>query len=221
MKIETVLFDFDGTLADTNELIRRSHLEVLEEYYPGEYDAEKVRAFNGPPLDLIYSNINFAEKETMIAKYRAFNELYHDELVTLFDGVQNSLRLLKQNGIQLGVVSTKRNDTLLKGIKLLGLDGLFDTVVGGMDYTHPKPDPEPILVAMSRLNCRKETTIMVGDNFHDILSAKNAGIPGVFVGWSEKTLEEIAPYAPSFIVHTMEELTELVLTHQLVGNEKS
>ena len=78
VSIETVLFDFDGTLANTNALISQSHLAVLEEYFPGEYDLEAVRAFNGPTLEMVYGKLNPLEKETMIAKYIQFNEAHQD-----------------------------------------------------------------------------------------------------------------------------------------------
>ncbi|MGX7419055.1 pyrophosphatase PpaX [Carnobacterium gallinarum] len=211
MAIQTVLFDFDGTLANTNALISHSHLHVLEEYYPGVYDLDRVRAFNGPSLDMVYSGLNPDEKDSMIAKYRAFNEAHHDEMVHLFTGVKESLAELKANGICLAVVSTKYNEILIQGLTILDIKDYFDVIVGGLDYTHAKPDPEPIFVALAKLNREKETAIMVGDNSHDIESAKNAGIPSVFVAWSEKTLEEIAPYQPDFIVNSMADLTKLVL----------
>lgn len=216
MKFEAVLFDFDGTLADSNDLINRSHLSVLEEYFPGVYTVDSVRKFNGPSLDEVYGTLNWEEKDTMITKYRTYNALYHDEMIRLFDGVAEQLRVLKDQGVQLAVVSTKRNDVLWKGIRLLGLEGMFDVVIGGEDYTHYKPHPEPIYRAMAELNCLHEKTMMVGDNFHDIEAAKNAGVAGVFVGWSQKTREEIAPYEPDYIVETMEELTNLVLAPSTV-----
>lgn len=217
MKFKAVLFDFDGTLADSNDLINRSHLSVLEEYYPGMYTLDSVRQFNGPSLEEVYGTLNQAEKDVMIAKYRSYNALYHDDMIRLFDGVKEELIVLKEQGVQLAVVSTKRNDVLWKGLRLLGIAELFDTVIGGEDYTHYKPHPEPIYRALAELNAVHSQTMMVGDNPHDIEAAKNAGIPGVFVGWSQKTLEEIAVYKPDYIVDTMAELTELILSPVKAG----
>lgn len=215
MTIETVLFDFDGTLADSNALINQSHLSVLEEYFPGEYSLDSVRQFNGPSLETTYQFLGGEKSEEMIAKYREYNALYHDQMIRLFTGVEETLRLLKEKGIRLGVVSTKRNDVLEKGIRHLNLEGLFEVVIGAEDYTHFKPHPEPIYIAMAQLNCLHSTTIMVGDNGHDILAAKNAGILSVFVGWSQKTSEEIAPFKPDLTVQTMEELAEFVLKDEV------
>lgn len=214
MSIETVLFDFDGTLADSNALINQSHMSVLEEYYPGEYTLESVRKFNGPSLQTTYQMLNLEKSEEMIAKYREYNAVYHDQMIRLFEGVEENLRLLKDKGIRLAIVSTKRNDVLEKGLRHLNLEGLFEVVVGAEDYTHFKPSPEPIYTAMAQLNCQHSTTVMVGDNGHDILAAKNAGVLSVFVGWSEKTSEEIAPFEPDVTVQTMTELSDLVLNQE-------
>ncbi|MFL2099570.1 pyrophosphatase PpaX [Desemzia sp. FAM 23991] len=211
MTIETVLFDFDGTLADSNALINQSHLSVLEEYFPGEYTLDSVRQFNGPSLETTYQFLGAEKSDEMIAKYREYNAVYHDQMIRLFEGVADTLKLLKQKGIRLGVVSTKRNDVLEKGISHLNLEGLFEVVIGAEDYTHFKPNPEPIYTAMAQMNCLHRTTMMVGDNGHDIMAAKNAGIFSVFVGWSQKTAEEIAPFEPDLTVQSMEELADFIL----------
>lgn len=220
MTIETILFDFDGTLADSNALINQSHLSVLEEYFPGEYTLDSVRQFNGPSLETTYQFLGLEKSEEMIAKYREYNAIYHDQMIRLFDGVAETLKLLKQKGIRLAVVSTKRNDVLEKGIRHLKLEGLFEVVIGADDYTNFKPHPEPIYAAMAQLNCLHSTTIMVGDNGHDILAAKNAGILSVFVGWSQKTSEEIAPFKPDLTVQTMNELAEFVLKDEISSLNK-
>lgn len=214
MTIETVLFDFDGTLADTNALISQSHLAVLEEYFPGEYDLESVRAFNGPTLEMVYGELNPLEKETMIAKYRQFNETHHDEMVTVFDGVVENLERLKSAGLRLAIVSSKRNDILLKGLELLNLTAYFEVIVGGLDYQKAKPNPEPIYVALEQLNIDTTKAIMVGDNSHDIESANNAGIISVFVQWSEKTIVEMKPYQPDITVASMSALTDYVIRNK-------
>lgn len=220
MTIETVLFDFDGTLADSNALINQSHLSVLEEYFPGEYTLDSVRQFNGPSLETTYQFLGGEKSEEMIEKYREYNAVYHDQMIRLFEGVEETLRVLKDKGIRLGIVSTKRNDVLEKGIRQLNLEGLFEVVIGAEDYTYFKPHPEPIYAAMKQLNCLHSTTIMVGDNGHDILAAKNAGILSVFVGWSQKTPEEIAPFKPDLTVQTMDELGEFILKDGVLSRDK-
>ena len=80
----------------------------------------------------------------------------HDELAKEFDGVSETLRLLKAEGYKMAIVSTKKNDMVWKGIELLDVDEVFDEVIGLDDVSKPKPDPEPILLALERLDADKE-----------------------------------------------------------------
>lgn len=211
MEYTAALFDFDGTLANSNELINRTHFTVLEELFPGEYTMESVRQFNGPSLTEVYGTLIPDRAEEIVNQYRQLNSELHDEMITVFEGVQEELKRLKDNGIKLAVVSTKRNDMIERGIRVLGLENLFDVVIGSDSYTHFKPNPEPIYRALAELNVLHNQAIMIGDNAHDIESATNAGIPSVFVEWSQKTMDEISPYNPTYTVNSMKELTNLIM----------
>ncbi|SFK13018.1 pyrophosphatase PpaX [Marinilactibacillus piezotolerans] len=211
MEYTAALFDFDGTLANSNELINRTHYTVLEELFPGKYTMESVRQFNGPSLDEVYGTLVPDRKKEIITKYRQLNSELHDEMITLFTGVQKELMLLKEKAVKLAIVSTKKNDMIERGIKILGLENLFNVVIGSYSYNHYKPHPEPIYRALAELNVPHNQAIMIGDNTHDIESATNAGIPSVFVEWSQKTLKEIEPYEPTYTVKTMKELSEVII----------
>ncbi|MBP1044148.1 pyrophosphatase PpaX [Vagococcus sp. BWB3-3] len=210
--LTTVLFDFDGTLADTNHLISESYLHVLNKYFPGEYDTEGVRHFNGPPLEEVFGNLLPEKADQMVREYREYNHAQHDALIQTFPDVNQSLRRLKAAGLNLAVVSTKYNAVLLKGLDLLEMTPYFHEVIGGNDYQKVKPDPEPLQVAMSRLGVKPEECLMVGDNWHDIQAGHNAGMESVFVSWSQKTTAEMAPYQPDKIVDSMVDLTEWILS---------
>lgn len=208
--IRTILFDFDGTLANTNRLIALSHLSVLDCYFPGQYDIESVKAFNGPPLDEVYGELLPDRRDEVVAEYREFNHAHHDELIEGFPGVSEALTQLKKMGIQMAVVSTKRKETVLRGMNVLDLENYFDIVLGGDDYSEAKPNPESLLLAMEKLKVDPKETIMIGDNWHDIQAANNAGVRSVFVEWSEKTLTEILPYHPYKTIKNMLELVQWV-----------
>lgn len=121
-RITTLLFDFDGTLIDTNELIIQSFLYTLNDYYPGRYSREDVLIFNGPPLIDTFLSIDPERAEEMTAKYRAYNIQQHDALVKEFPGVYDTIKMLKEHRFKLGIVSTKMKDTIKKGLKLAKLD---------------------------------------------------------------------------------------------------
>lgn len=218
MSLKAVLFDFDGTLADSNKLITDSFLHVLNPAFPGKYDEESVQQFNGPSLDAVLRELFPKNSEEMIEKYRTYNSNHHDELLTTFPNVKESLETLQKAGLKLAIVSTKSNVNLIRGLDLLNLTTYFDVIVGNSDYTHFKPHPEPLEVAMNALKVDAPDCIMVGDNSHDIEAAHNAGVTSVFVTWSKKSEKEIAKYNPNKKTHSMLELTQWILEKYDGGN---
>src|SRR5690242_15085634 len=108
-KITTVLFDLDGTLIDTNELIISTYLYTLEKYFPSKYTREDVLPFLGPTLHEVFRGMtpDPDRVEEMVAAYRDYNLSKHDELVKEFVGVTETIQTLKERGLKLAVVTTK------------------------------------------------------------------------------------------------------------------
>ncbi|MEG0259069.1 MAG: pyrophosphatase PpaX [Lysinibacillus sp.] len=208
--MKALLFDFDGTLLNTNELIIQTFMHVLEEKFPGQYSSKDCLKFIGPSLKQTFTEITPGEAEAMIAKYRAWNEVHHDELVTQYPEVVSTLEQLKEMGILLAIVSTKRNDMIERGLRLLGVAHLFDVKIGTDDVEHVKPHPEPVLLALSKLGVEKEAAIMIGDNSHDIEAGKNAGTRSAGVGWSIKGEQYLMQFKPDYMLQHMTDLLELV-----------
>lgn len=214
-KITTALFDLDGTLIDTNELIISSFLHTLEQYYPSKYKREDVLPFIGPSLQETFGFINPEQAEEMIKTYREFNISNHDKLVTEFEGVFETIQTLKEKGIKIGIVTTKMLNVVQMGLKLTGLDQFFDVIVALDHVEKAKPDPEPILKALDLLHSTPEETIMVGDNHHDVLAGKNAGTKTAGVAWTIKGKEYLAGYKPDFMLENMREILPIIEgTHQ-------
>jgi pyrophosphatase PpaX len=209
-KITTILFDLDGTLIDTNELIITTYLHTLEKYYPSKYQREDVRPFLGPTLHEAFGSINPDLVEEMVLEYRAFNIANHDELVTEFAGVFETMQSLKDKGFKLGIVTTKRHDVTLKGLRLMDLERFFEVVVTYDHVSKTKPDPEPIFKALEQLDSTPEETMMVGDNYHDILAGKNAGTVTAGCAWSIKGRDYIAKYEPDYILENMADLLTIL-----------
>ncbi|MEH7075775.1 pyrophosphatase PpaX [Neobacillus drentensis] len=209
-KITTILFDLDGTLIDTNELIITTYLHTLEKYYPNKYKREDVLPFLGPTLHEAFGSIDPDLVEEMIFEYRAFNIANHDELVREFAGVLETIQILKGKGYKLGVVTTKRHDVTMKGLRLMNLEEFFKVVITYDHVSKTKPDPEPIIRALEQLDSTPEETMMVGDNYHDILAGKNAGTVTAGCAWSIKGREYIAKYEPDYILENMVDLLTIL-----------
>jgi pyrophosphatase PpaX len=214
-KINTVLFDLDGTLIDTNELIISSFLHTLEHYYPNQYKREDVLPFLGPTLKETFESMENANVDEMIKTYRKYNITHHDSFVTEFPTVIETVKTLKEKGYKVGIVTTKISDVVMKGLKLTKLDSYFDVIVTLDHVEKPKPDPEPIFKALEQLHSKPEETIMVGDNHHDILAGKNAGTTTAGVAWSIKGREHLEQYKPDYILEEMADLLKILEVNSL------
>jgi pyrophosphatase PpaX len=210
MNINTILFDLDGTLIDTNELIISSFLHTLNKFYPGKYQRQDVLPFMGPTLHETFSSIDEERVQELIDTYREYNISNHDLLVKEFAGVFETVQWLKQQGYKLGIVTTKMSNVVMMGLKLTKLDQFFDVIVAIDHVTHPKPHPEPIEKALQQLNAKPEEALMVGDNHHDIVGGKNAGTKTAGVAWSAKGREHLAAYEPDFMLENMSDLRDIL-----------
>lgn len=210
MTINTLLFDLDGTLIDTNDLIIESFLHTLNHYYPEQYGREDVLTFLGPPLYDTFVKMDETRVDEMVTHYRGFNMTNHDRLVKEFDGVYETVKILHEKGLKLGIVTTKMRQTVVMGLKLTGLDQFFDVVVCLDDVTNAKPDPEPVQLALRQLGASPEEAIMVGDNYHDILAGKNAGTKTAAVSWTIKGVEYLQSFEPDYMLTHMEDILPLV-----------
>ena len=209
-KIRGLLFDFDGTLLDTNELIIQSFLHVLEPEFPGKFTREDMIPFIGPSLIESFSTIDSNRAEEWVRQYRIWNDKHHDELAKEFDGVKSTLYLLREKGLRLAIVSTKSFQPLSKGIRLLGIEDLIEIVVSMDDVNNVKPNPEPILLALKKLNLEKENVLMIGDNSHDIIGGQNAGVRTAGVAWTMKGEEFLMQFKPDYMLHHMSDLLSIV-----------
>ncbi|EON74221.1 pyrophosphatase PpaX [Lysinibacillus sphaericus] len=210
MVVKALLFDFDGTLLNTNDLIIQTFMYILEERFPGQYSPKDCLNFIGPSLKQTISDISPGEEDEMIAKYRAWNVLHHDELVTEYPDVVSTLEQLKSMGIKLAIVSSKRNDMIDRGLSVLGASHLFDERIGTDDVKNVKPDPEPVLLALERLGVSKEDAIMIGDNSHDVEAGHNAGVRCAGVAWSIKGADYLQQFKPEYMLQHMTDLFDIV-----------
>jgi len=209
--IRTALFDLDGTLLDTNELIIRSFLHALDGVNPNGHTRDTIIPHMGKPLvDQLKFFSSLEDVSEIMAKYRAFNFDNHDALVTAFPHVQETLEALHGAGVRIGIVTSKIRKTTEMGLRLCGLASYVDTIVTIEDVERAKPDPEGIERALRELGAVGEPAVMVGDSSFDIDAAKRAGVTSVGVSWSLKGREFIAGLQPDYIIDDMRELLPIL-----------
>ncbi|OEH86805.1 pyrophosphatase [Desulfuribacillus stibiiarsenatis] len=210
MKYPYILFDLDGTLIDSNELILTSFMYSLEQFNPGKYTREDVQNIMGKPLLEMMTTFNAENAEELVRVYRKHNLEHHDSLVTSFPNVVETLKTLHENGHKMALVTTKQRQAAMKGLALFGLDQYLEATVCLDDTDKHKPDPEPLRLAMQAIHADPEKTIMVGDNPADILGAHNTGVASCAVSWSMRGAEYLKQYNPDYLIDDMLELLDIV-----------
>lgn len=210
--INTILFDLDGTIINTNELIISSFIHVMEKNFPGQpYTREQIIPHMGTTLEhQLQTFSGRQEVADLVADYREYNYAHHDELIAEFPRVREVISTLHAKGITLGIVTTKIRPTTLLALEMFELGQYMDVIVTVQDVEHPKPHPEPVLTAIEQLGADPACTLMVGDSPADIKSAKAAGVTAAGVAWSLKGEEELRKYHPDVILQDITDLYDLL-----------
>ncbi len=205
-----VIFDLDGTLLNTDLLIHKSFEHVFQIYKPDyQLTEEEHLSFLGPSLRESFQRY-FPHEMTdeLVACYREHNHTHHEDYVTIYPTVKETLKILKDKGYSLAVVTTKYKEAALIGLDLFDLTKYFDVIIGGEEVVHSKPHPEGLLKVMEKTKCSQG--VMIGDNVTDILSGKNAGIYTIGVKWSPKGQEDIEKLEPDLMIDQMDEIIQFI-----------
>ena len=209
--LDVFLFDLDGTLIDSLELIRRSLVHTLASHgLPALTRAEWLDGL-GTPLVAQFRRYTDDPRQldALVRTYRTWNLAHHDALVRPYDGVRAALESLKDSGGRLGVVTSKQRASARRGLERCGLADLFEVLVGADDVDQGKPAPDPVLLALERLGARAERAIYVGDAPHDITAGRAAGTRTAAVLWGSLSRAELEPHQPDSWIDQPPDLCEL------------
>lgn len=204
-----VLFDFDGTIADTGEMVLTSLLHVLEHVRPGQYDRRDLIDYLGLPLrEQFLRLLPDADPEPLIDMYRTYQKSIFATHLAPVPGMQKVLETLYAYGVPMGIVTSRQRASTEHALEQLGWTHFFQTVVGFEDVYAHKPHPEPLHTALMRLGVHvpnheksnervgksskatvfmpddRATVYYVGDQPVDVQAARAAGVRSILVGWS-------------------------------------
>ncbi|WML46538.1 HAD family hydrolase [Neobacillus sp. PS3-40] len=182
--MKAVIFDFDGTLADTLPVCFFAFQAVFREFDNRELTSEEIKAMFGPSeTGIIRKNLMNNDYEKAIELFYEKYNGEHQNLVRKNEKINNLLRRLKKEGYKLGIYSGKARRSLDISLKCLEMDHYFDVVITGDDVKLPKPHPEGINRALKQLKVSHDEAIFLGDSDADILAGKHAMIHTIGVQW--------------------------------------
>ena len=211
-EIRAVLYDFDGTLADTTELVmecyRRTMRQHLGEVPPAE---EWLRGF-GTPLEVQMSRFAASrlQCDEMIATYRQHQEDQAEGLVRPFPGVMDTLDTLRERGMKMAIVTSRHRESTLRAIDICGLTDRFAEIVSPEDVSSPKPHPEPVLTALDRLEVAAAEAIFVGDSPHDMAAGREAGTATAAALWGPFARSVLEAERPTYLLRHPSDVLRLL-----------
>lgn len=202
----TVLFDLDGTIADTVPLIIATYKRTVLTHLGWEPTVEQCKEWIGRSMTDTFQAMAPDRAEELAADYLEWNLANHREYVHAFDGVSELIDALEASGRDYGVVTSKRHKSALLSLECVELTGRIRLLATEEDTVNHKPEPEPLLHALALLGAEAKDAVYIGDAVVDLQAANAAGIAAVGVTWGAASEEELAAHNPVAIVHTMAEL---------------
>ena len=230
MKKRYIIFDFDGTLANTNNIIVASWQATFENYLGHSMPVREIEATFGEILvNPIGRFLPEAPVNEVVDYYRAYQDSHQQDYeVYVFEGVRELLEQLRARGCIIGVGTSRTAYSFWNYMKKLGMDQLVDEVVTMNDVTSHKPDPETIDAVLKKMivhageqfddesgipDSVRDAAIMIGDTKYDIGCANNAGVDSVMVGWSHFVDEEAMlaeGIVPTYRMERPEQILEII-----------
>ncbi|HET6784786.1 MAG TPA: prolipoprotein diacylglyceryl transferase [Erysipelotrichaceae bacterium] len=215
-KKPVLLFDFDGTLGDTEPLIIESMKHTIKQFRPEvQISRDDEISFLGPTLNTILARyLNESEIEEGIKIYRENNKELHPQLIKPMPNAIELIHDLKAEGYTIGIVSSKKKEMVEYGVQLIGLENQFDVIIGYDEVKQHKPSPEGIFNACKALGIDHDNCVYVGDTSTDILASNNAGLYSIAYLTHPERRDAIMEAKPNATVEDLLEIKEILKRNQ-------
>jgi pyrophosphatase PpaX len=207
---QAVVFDLDGTVVDSVELIILSFQHAIREVLGREISREESIAWVGRPLHEQMVLFSPEHADELVQVYREWNHREHDRMLKLYDGILQLLDSLNHAGVKIGLVTSKSRFTTQMAFDLTGIEAYFDASVCSDESTGNKPSPDPIFTCLEQLGVEPAEAAYVGDSPADIQAAHAAGVEALAVTWGVFGVAALEAEKPDLLVHTIAELQEVL-----------
>lgn len=217
----TLLLDLDGTLIDSARLILASYRHTMRTHLGEEPPDAAWLETMGQPLHVQLRDFARSEDEAeaMLRTYLEHNHRAHDELIRSFPEVREAVGRLRDRGVRLGIVTSKRREGALQGLECCDYPlEWFDAVVTASDVDRHKPDPKPVLVALEEMGEPEAgRALFVGDSVHDLRAGRAAGTRTAAALWGPYDRDALAPGEPDHWLEGARELETLLAAGRQAG----
>lgn len=208
-----VLFDLDGTLVDSIELIVSAAMNAFASR-PGPSPSEaEIRNTIGRPLPTTFGPwlVDDNDLPFLITKYREYQLEHHDRLTSAYEGILEAVVGLDAAGCRMAIVTSKVGFMAERALAHTGLASYMRCIIASDSTTKHKPDPEPVLVALERLSATPEESVFVGDSPYDMQAARAAGVHALGVAWGAFTTEALVDAGAEAVIQRPVELVPYIM----------
>jgi len=205
-----IIFDIDGTLAATNELIFASFNHVAEKYLNKRFTNEEIVSQFGPPEDVILKKWMHDNFDSARYDYYHFYQTQHEAMASIFPGLTETITNIKKHNIKLGIFTGKGKDSSIITLRAIDVYDYFDLIITGDDVKEHKPSPEGIHKFIETYNLKNERVLMIGDSIFDIDAAKDAGIKSALVLWDDFSRLKYGHLQADYVFNSVDEFQKFI-----------
>ncbi len=212
-----IIFDIDGTLTSTNDLIFASFNFITKKYLGKTFSDEEILKWFGPTEDVILKEFCGDDYEKAREEYYKFYSDNHF-MADIYPGIKEILDELKANGVLLSIYTGKGKEAATITLKKLNIYKYFDLIITGDEVKEHKPSPEGIEIFLDKFNLKKDEVIMIGDSPSDIKAAHSAGVKVASVLWDSLSKNKVLKMDSDFVFHTVEELKYFLFSNNSINH---
>ncbi|WP_146551675.1 HAD family hydrolase [Rummeliibacillus sp. SL167] len=214
MQIKNLIFDFDGTLADSRQCSVLATQQAFIEFGLKKPSEKQIEYYMGVPIEVSFKKMattGFTDEsfEKLLTIFRQAYKNLENKTLSTFPNIPNVLESIASSGKQLFVVSSKKSDVLLRNLQTLNINTYFKDIIGSDKVTHYKPHPEGILKLMDFYQLNADETVMIGDTIFDLQMAKSANVFSCGVTWGSHSKEALQEERSTFLVDEVNQLAML------------
>lgn len=205
----TFLFDFDGTLLDSNHHVIHCFQQAFREVRDIELPEKTITATFGIPLAQALVDLDPEHADELLRVYRKHSDAIGLSLLKEIDGARDTLQALHDAGCINAIVTSKKEENARTQMAHIGISDLIDILVGPEKTTAHKPDPAPVLYTLDALGVSADDCLMIGDSPNDILCGKNAHVDTAGVRFTAVDLDSLLATQPTYMISHLSELLPL------------
>lgn len=206
-----MIFDLDGTLVNSVDLIVASYQHAFRTVLGHEWDEAEIKTWIGQSLYGAFQRACPEQADELFETYTVWNQAHTPDMLTAYPGIPELMKDLVAAGIRIGTATSKRQEPAQWALDLGQMSDTVPLLVAHDDVDEHKPSPKPLLLAVQKLGCTPDDAVYVGDAAVDVQAARNAGMDSIAVTWGAGTLPDLEAAAPTALVDTVDALRALLI----------